>query len=288
MTASIFAPIKINIALHVGPPQTDGYHPVDTLCVFPAIGDVVSYDPDGEPGIDFAGPFGASLSAEPPQRNLVWRAFRLLGIAPEGRFLLVKQTPIASGVGAGTADGAAAMLLLNAVLDLGFSADALIARSLGLGADGPVCMAGQIAGGGLWRATGIGERVVSLGAIEPQGIVVANPGIPVPTGQVFRRFDASEPGPLTAAAARRGAPLPGLVRGTRNDLEAPATAIAPAIGRLKQALAGHPGARAVRMSGSGATCYALHASEASAERSARRLRAMGIWAEASVLLGGRG
>ncbi|MEM6913338.1 MAG: 4-(cytidine 5'-diphospho)-2-C-methyl-D-erythritol kinase, partial [Pseudomonadota bacterium] len=197
MTATIFAPIKINIALHVGPLQANGFHPVDTLCVFPAIGDVLSYEPSAEPGIDFAGPFAAPLLGEDIETNLVWRAFRLLNIEPQGRFFLTKTTPVASGVGAGTADGAAAMLLLNDVLELGLDADQLIRRSVGLGADGPVCIAAQIHRGGLWRARGIGERLDFEGTVEPSAIVVANPGFPVSTGDVFRAFDAGERRPLS-------------------------------------------------------------------------------------------
>ncbi|MEO1040812.1 MAG: 4-(cytidine 5'-diphospho)-2-C-methyl-D-erythritol kinase [Pseudomonadota bacterium] len=286
MTATIFAPIKINIALHVGPLRPDGYHPVDTLCVFPTIGDLLTYELDGEPGIDFAGPFAAPLLSEDVQSNLVWKAFGLLAIEPQGRFFLTKMTPVASGVGAGTADGAAAMLLLNDVLELGFSADQLIDRSIGLGADGPVCMAAQIRGGGLWRARGIGERLSFEGTIEPSAIVVANPGFPVPTGQVFRAFDAGARVPLSQALRRKGEPLSKTLAATRNDLEPTAVALRPMIQELKAEMAGHHGAAAVRMSGSGATCYALHKSFASAKRSAIDLRRRGHWAEASSLLAG--
>ncbi|MEM9840047.1 MAG: 4-(cytidine 5'-diphospho)-2-C-methyl-D-erythritol kinase [Pseudomonadota bacterium] len=285
MTASIFAPIKINISLHVGPLRRDGYHPVDTLCVFPTIGDVLSYDPEAETGIDFTGPFGAQLAEESLRGNLVWKAFGLLGLAPQGRFLLSKEVPIASGVGAGTADGAAAMLLVNALLELGLSADELIFASRGLGADGPVCMAGQIAGGGLWRAEGAGEIISQVGVVEPSAIVVANPGFGISTAAVFKAYDAN-PRPLTSSAALRGAPLVETLERTRNDLEPPALALSPEISSLKDRLRGQRGARAVRMSGSGATCYALHAGPASAYNAAHALRSRGIWAEAGTLLPG--
>ncbi|MEM6747600.1 MAG: 4-(cytidine 5'-diphospho)-2-C-methyl-D-erythritol kinase [Pseudomonadota bacterium] len=286
MTATIFAPIKINIALHVGPLKADGYHPVDTLCVFPAIGDILTYEEEGEPGIDFAGPFAGPLLGEDIKTNLIWKAFAILGAEPTGRFFLTKTTPVASGVGAGTADGAAAMLLLNDVLGLGFDADQLIARSLGLGADGPICMAAQIGRGGLWRARGIGERLTFEGPIEPGAVVVANPGVPVPTGQVFGAFDAGAPEELTAARRQKGEALSRTLAATRNDLESPAMALCPAIAALKDEMATHPGATAARMSGSGATCYTLHTSIASAQRSARSLKRQGYWAEASLLLAG--
>jgi len=283
---SIFAPIKVNLALHVGPLRHDGYHPVDTLCVFPAIGDVLSYDPDASMGMDFGGRYGAALAEHDLSSNLVFKAFALLDELPRGRFFLSKETPIASGVGAGTADGAAAMLLLNDVLDLGFSAHELMERSIGLGADGPVCMASQISGGGLWRAQGIGERLSWLGTVEPQAMLVANPGVPVSTGRVFKRFDDQAPVALSATTARRGQPLVDTLAATRNDLEPSALQEAPVIAALQAQMRDQPGARTVRMSGSGATCYALHTSLTSAERAAQRLGADGIWAEAAPLLSG--
>lgn len=286
MSFTIFAPVKINIALHVGAPRADGYHPVDTLCVFPAIGDVLAYDPGGAPGIDYAGRFGARLAEEPFSGNLIWRAFAALGVEPEGRFLLAKETPIASGIGAGTADGVAAMLLLNDALELGFGAHDLIQRALVLGADGPVCMAAQVQGGGLVRAEGIGERITPLGRIEAEAIVVANPGVPVSTGAVFRRFDSDEPGPLEPIWFRRGGGMTHLLNANGNDLQPMAEDFAPEIADLIMTMESQAGARAARMSGSGASCFALHASAASAERAARELKARGFWAESSFLLPG--
>ncbi|NNU15028.1 4-(cytidine 5'-diphospho)-2-C-methyl-D-erythritol kinase [Parvularcula sp. ZS-1/3] len=284
--AVIFAPVKINLALHVGPPRADGYHPVDTLCVFPMLGDVLAYDPEGPPGIDFTGTFGEELAGEGHADNLIWRAFLLLDLEPQGRFLLQKETPIASGIGAGTADGVAAMLLLNDVHELGFDADQLRRRSLGLGADGPVCMAGQINGGGVIRASGIGERITLTERCEPEAIVLANPGYAVSTGEVFRRFDAGDPSPLTPAAYERTGGAAGMVHRNRNDLLAPAEEIEPAIEPLIATMSAQPGARAASMSGSGATCFAIHASATSAERAARDLRAQGFWAESSFILPG--
>jgi 4-diphosphocytidyl-2-C-methyl-D-erythritol kinase len=286
MLPTILAPVKINLALHVGPLRHDGYHPVDTLCVFPAFGDILSYDPEGPFGLDFGGPFGGALGAEGARSNLVIRAFALLGLAPQGRFFLTKRTPIASGMGAGTADGAAAMLLLNEVHGLRFSADELIAQAEGLGADGPVCMAGQIRGGGLHRAQGIGERLSWLGACEAMPILLANPGIAVPTGKVFRRFDADEPGPLSPVRLDGGRGPVAIASANRNDLKPAAAATAPVIGSLLKRLESLPGVRLARMSGSGATCFALFSSQASADRAARALRAEGLWSESAFILPG--
>ncbi|MEM1409230.1 MAG: 4-(cytidine 5'-diphospho)-2-C-methyl-D-erythritol kinase [Pseudomonadota bacterium] len=284
---TIFAPIKINLALHVGLVQPNGYHPVETLCVFPAIGDILSYDQDAPPGLDLSGPFAGELAQEDMHNNLVWRAFSLLDQEPSGRFLLVKNVPLASGVGAGTADGAAAMLLLNDASDAPLTAAQLVKRSLGLGADGPVCMAGQIAGGGLWRASGIGERLEPWGNVEPQAIVVANPGLAVSTARVFRHFDAARPRALRSLERRLGKnSLQDILHETRNDLAGPATALAPVISDLLDILEQQPGAQAARMSGSGATCYALHTSLASAERAVRQLRTRHCWADAAPLLPG--
>jgi 4-diphosphocytidyl-2-C-methyl-D-erythritol kinase len=284
VNAFILAPVKINLALHVGPPLPSGYHPVDTLCVFPGFGDVIGYDPDGDPGLDLGGPFASELAGSDHRSNLIWRAFTLLDIAPVGRFFLSKETPVASGIGAGTSDGVAAMLLLNDVLDLGFRPDQLLRRSLGLGADGPVCMAGQLHAGGLLRARGIGERTEHLRRIEPEAIVLANPRIAVPTGEVFRRFDAAVPGPLTSTKTRGS--LSELVGSNGNDLQRPAKHLAPQIAELLAAMRAEPGCGAAAMSGSGATCFALHASNTSAERARNRIRARGFWAESAQLLAG--
>ncbi|GGY41461.1 4-(cytidine 5'-diphospho)-2-C-methyl-D-erythritol kinase [Parvularcula lutaonensis] len=285
MTPAIFAPVKINLALHVGPLRADGYHPVDTLCVFPMIGDVISYEPEAQAGIDFGGTFGADLSNEDPQTNLLWRAFRLLDLEPQGRFFLQKETPIASGIGAGTADGVAAMLLLNEVLGLGFDARQLERRALGLGADGPVCMAGQIHGGGILRARGIGEKVEHLGRCEPKAIVLANPGVPVSTGAVFSRFDSDGPEPLEEVRIT-GRDVSLLQRANGNDLFQPAVSLAPEIADLLDVMTGQPGTETAAMSGSGATCFAIHASRASAVRATRDLQARGYWAESSFILPG--
>lgn len=286
MIPTIFAPIKINLNLHVGPPQTDGYHPVDTVCVFPMIGDVLSYDPEAKPGIDFGGQFGGALSGEGASNNLIWRAFRLLDLEPQGRFFLQKETPIASGVGAGTADGVAAMLLLNAVLELGFDADQLRRRSLGLGADGPICMAAQLYGGGLIRARGIGERIDHLGRTEPLAMVVANPGRAVSTGAVFRQFDRAAPDALAPSQLSYPLRAQRVMAENRNSLAPIAMGLEPSIEPLLSVMKEQSGSLQAGMSGSGATCFALHSSLASAEGAARRLQGMGMWAAASTILTG--
>ncbi|MCQ8185104.1 4-(cytidine 5'-diphospho)-2-C-methyl-D-erythritol kinase [Parvularcula maris] len=284
MSAFVLAPVKVNLALHVGPPRRDGYHPVDTLCVFPAFGDVVGYDADAPTGLDLAGPFGHQLAGQDERDNLIWRAFRLLDVPPQGRFFLSKETPVASGIGAGTADGAAAMLLLNEVLGLGFREDQLVRRALGLGADGPVCMLGQIRGGGLIRARGIGERCDFLRRIEPQAMLLANPGVAVPTGRVFRDFDARDPAPLGPVSV--GGSLAALHEENANDLAPPAMANEPSIEPLLSLMARQPGTHSAGMSGSGATCASLHSSMSSAQRAAQALLGRGFWAESAYLLPG--
>jgi 4-diphosphocytidyl-2-C-methyl-D-erythritol kinase len=284
VSAFVLAPVKVNLALHVGPPRPDGYHPVDTLCVFPAFGDVVGYDAQAPTGLDIAGPFGHQLAGHDERDNLIWRAFRLLDVPPQGRFLLSKETPVASGIGAGTADGAAAMLLLNDMLGLGFREDQLVRRSLGLGADGPVCMLGQIRGGGLLRAEGIGERVRLLRRIEPRAVLLANPGIGVATGRIFADFDRSDPPALSPANAEGS--LPELHRRNRNDLTGPAIQAEPSIEALLKGMGALSGAQSTGMSGSGATCVSLHASMSSAQRGAQALRGRGFWAESAYLLPG--
>ena len=289
------APVKVNLTLHVGAVRSDGYHPVSSLCFFPAIGDRVALGPVADNfSLEVAGPLAHELSDVPPERNLALRAARLLAdvSAVRPRVLrLDKRVPAAAGIAGGTADAAAVLSLLNADSQQPLRPEALRRLSRALGADGPVCVAGQEAEGGVWLAEGDGDRVSRAGAAPPLWCVLANPGTAVPTGQVFRLFDAAPPpGPLAQPA--------GLVRTTqglieraergRNDLRSAALALAPEVAAVEDALAAAPGCRFARMSGSGATVFALFSSAAAAARAARRQRAGGRWcAAAPVLTGAR-
>jgi len=256
------APAKINLALHVRARRPDGYHLIETLFAFARDGDVLSAAPAEALTLAIKGPFAAGLEAGPD--NLVLRAAAALraaaGVSAGAALTLEKKLPVASGIGGGSADAAAALRLLARIwatdVDLG-----AIAR--GLGADVPACLVGRPVLG-----TGRGDDLAPVDGTGLAGLplLLVNPGVPVPTGPVFAGWDGVDRGPLAG-----GDPLAAALAG-RNDLEAPAIRLAPVIGDLVAWLRGRPGVRLARMSGSGATCFALFADaqdRAAAHREAR-------------------
>ena len=281
--------LKINLTLHVGAARPDGYHPLTSLCVFAAGGDRVRL---GARVADFdlvvTGPEAAALANTPAETNLILRAARLLAsrtqLAPR-RLHLDKRVPVAGGVAGGTADAAAALVLLNEAAARPLPRAALIRLSRDLGADGPVCTAAQLTGGGAWSVSGDGDRVRRVPGPAPLHVVLANPRVPVSTGAVFRAFDAGPPGMLTQPQVDLRS-VPGMLRSVRrgrNDLQPHAERIAPVIASLQAALVRSPGCLAARMSGSGATVFGLFPGREGAARAARRLRAGGHWTLAAPL-----
>jgi 4-diphosphocytidyl-2-C-methyl-D-erythritol kinase len=244
------APAKLNLALHVRARMADGYHALETLFVFADVCDTITCPGDTAPGafpLALDGPFAAALADDPD--NLVARAARALadaaGVERGAQLRLTKRLPVASGLGGGSSDAAATLRLLNRRWALGWSLDRLAALGATLGADVPACVHARP-----MRGEGRGEQLEPV-AFAGAWAVLANPGVPVPTGPVFRAWDGMDRGPLA-----RGDALAAALAG-RNDLEAPALAIAPAVGDALAALAALPDARLARMSGSGATCFAL-------------------------------
>lgn len=283
---SEFAGAKVNLLLHVVGRRADGYHLLDSLAVFPAVGDTLRLaDPSAALSLELAGPFGGALAGEGD--NLVLRAARALagaaGVAPRGRLVLEKVLPVASGIGGGSADAAAALRLLARAWGVALPGEALAALALGLGADVPVCLASRAV-----RMGGVGEVLTPAPALPSFGMVLVNPGVAVSTPAVFRARAGgfSLPADLPPAWPDVVALAADLAR-LGNDLEAPAMALAPAIGAVLAALRGLPGCRLARMSGSGATCFALFADAAAADAAAALLRAApearGWW-----VWGGRG
>lgn len=290
------SPAKVNLALHVGAVQPDGYHPVDTICAFVDAGDRLSFRPSkpGDPyTLEVLGPWRRHLGGEALQNNLVLRAARAFRAsvnargadAPGGGFSLYKAVPPASGVGGGTSNGAAALKLLNDASSTPLDANALLKLSEKLGADGPVCTAWHLGQGPLIRARGIGEVISQGPAVAPFALCLANPGHGVPTGAVFKAFD-NEPTPTPLTVPQATHPLPTLltfasqVIGWRNDLACAARRRVPAIEALEDEMRGVPGCLVSRMSGSGATVFGLFSSIHGAERAARRLRGAGLWSVA--------
>jgi 4-diphosphocytidyl-2-C-methyl-D-erythritol kinase len=263
IAAGVLAPAKINLFLHVVGRRPDGYHLLDSLVVFADIGDRVEGSPADLPSLAVGGPEAGAL-ADLGDDNLVLRAARLYIEAASGTgaaaLFLDKRLPTASGIGGGSSDAAAALRLLD-YLSGGAVAPAVLAKlTARLGADVPACLAARP----VWVG-GIGEALEPADDVPEAGIVLANPRIALSTPSVFRGRSGpfSQPGRF-AAMPRDAAGLAAVLAASRNDLTEPALALVPEIADVLGRLAGLPGVLLARMSGSGATCFALFPDRAAA------------------------
>ncbi|MBV9930580.1 MAG: 4-(cytidine 5'-diphospho)-2-C-methyl-D-erythritol kinase [Alphaproteobacteria bacterium] len=247
---------KVNLALHVRGREADGYHRIETVFAFCEDGDRLSAVPAGALTLEMTGPFAAALAGE--RDNLVLRAARLFAerfrVGAGAALRLAKRLPVASGIGGGSADAAAALRLLDRMWGVGASEAELLPLAAELGADVPACLLSRTL-----RGEGRGDRLSEDRVPDVAGtpVLLVNPRIPVATVDVFRRWSGADGGPLPAEPAA-----------ARNDLEAPACAVAPAIADVLAALRAAGGATLVRMSGSGATCFGLYADEAARDEAA--------------------
>lgn len=260
---------KLNLALHVRARRPDGYHEIETLFAFTELGDEVRVEP-GPARFEVAGPFASALAGE--DDNLVTCAAARFADAFGGgpwSIVLDKRLPVASGIGGGSADAAAALRALARLEGIAPDDPGLFAIADALGSDVPACLLGRTAIGG-----GRGERLEPVPGLPGTSVLLVNPGVPVSTLDVFRRWDGVDRGPL---------PLD--PREGRNDLEAPAREIAPVIGEVLALLAEQPGGRMVRMSGSGATCFALFGSAEACTAAAARIERPGWWVADTRLAG---
>ena len=256
------APAKLNLYLHVTGRRADGYHELDSLVTFTALTDTLEIAPADALALTVSGPFADALGTG---ENLAIRAAAALaqrfGRPADVRIALHKRVPVAAGLGGGSADAAAVLRGLARLWRLGPEhTDDLREVALGLGADVPVCLDSRAA-----YMAGIGEALSAPPPLPPCGVLLVNPGVPVPTGAVF----AERRGPFSAADRFCEIPtdapaLASLLRTRRNDLEPPARARVPAIDRVLARLAASPGCLLARMSGSGGTCFGLFADEAAA------------------------
>lgn len=270
---STFAPAKINLHLHVVGRRDDGYHLLDSLVVFAGVGDRLSVSPAELLSLTVTGPFAGGLAAEAD--NLVLRAARgladLAGVRASGAMVLEKNLPVASGIGGGSADAAAALRLMSRFW--GVEVD-LAGLTRALGADVPVCLLGRPV-----RMSGIGEVLAPAPPLPEAGLVLVNPGVAVSTPAVFRARtgEFSEVAGFPNEGWRNAASLAADLRAMRNDLETPARLLAPEIGEALAVLAAMPGCLLARMSGSGATCFGLLPSVEAARQAAEHIRRPGWW-----------
>jgi 4-diphosphocytidyl-2-C-methyl-D-erythritol kinase len=228
---------KLNLALRVLGRRADGYHDLDTLFVFAEDGDRLSVA-DGEAlTLEVTGPFADSL--DDGEGNLVLRAARLLDPGRGAALRLDKRLPVAAGIGGGSADAAAALRLLSRWWRLDIREDELLQLAASLGADVPACLRSRTV-----RGTARGDSLIGVRQdFARTPVLLVNPGVKLATAEVFRRWKG--------------------IRARGNDLEPPALEIAPVIGEAIDLLNSRRGVRLARMSGSGATCFALFDTEAS-------------------------
>lgn len=269
---------KLNLALHVRARRPDGYHDLETIFAFTELGDGLTAESADELSLKVEGTFATAVP--PGGDNLVLRAAKALadaaGIERGAVITLDKRLPIAAGLGGGSADAAATLRLLNQLWGLDWPAEQLAAIGAGLGADVAACVHSHT-----MRGEGKGEAlaVIDDAGLAGTSVLLVNPRVAVPTPAVFARWDGIDRGPLA-----EGDPIAAAAAG-RNDLEPPALGLAPVIGEVLEALASVKGAHFVRMSGSGATCFALLANEHAADAGAEAIAQAhpGWWVAATRL-----
>ena len=256
---------KLNLALHVRRRRADGYHDLETLFAFTDFGDKLDVAASDRLTLRIAGPFAGAID---DADNLVLRAARALaayaGVVPRASLTLIKRIPVAAGLGGGSADAAAALRLLDRVWQLHTPVEALLAIAAKLGADVPACLASRTI-----RGEGRGDVLLPAASagLTRRPIVLVNPRVAVPTGAVFSGWDGIDRGPLDQATDDTSLTV------ARNDLQAPALTVAPVIGTVLEALAASARSTVSRMSGSGATCFALFDSALPASAAAAALEA---------------
>jgi 4-diphosphocytidyl-2-C-methyl-D-erythritol kinase len=254
------APAKVNLTLRVLGRRADGYHELESLVVFADFGDRLSFSRGGDLVLTVHGPSAAA--AGEGGDNLVYKAARALAARRPGltlgAFDLDKRLPVAAGLGGGSSDAAAALRLLAQANEMAPDDPALFAAARKTGADVPVCLAPRAK-----MMSGVGERLGSPLKLPPLFAVLVNPRQPVETRAVFAKLglkpgDNNGYGPHPAIADHMDfeSLLRALKKG-RNDMEDAACVLAPVIGHVLAVLSGARGCRLARMSGSGATCFAL-------------------------------
>jgi 4-diphosphocytidyl-2-C-methyl-D-erythritol kinase len=253
---------KLNLALHVRRREPDGYHAIETLFAFCQDGDRLELS--DTPGLQVSGPFVDALGDAGD--NLVMRAAAAFTARFGGElpgFRLNKRLPVAAGIGGGSADAAAALRLLCRARGIAPESDAVMQLARALGADVPACVVSQP-----MRGTGRGDDLVpAAGVPSAMPALLVNPLLPVSTAAVFKRWDGVDRGALAdgdaLAAAKAG----------RNDLQSPALAVCAEIGAVLAQLERQQGSSLARMSGSGATCFALFADADQRDAAAVSIRA---------------
>jgi 4-diphosphocytidyl-2-C-methyl-D-erythritol kinase len=283
---------KVNLTLRVVGRRVDGYHDLESVVAFADCADRLSLVPGSELHLATTGPLAQACGESAD--NLVFKAAELLAARVAGLklgdFVLEKVLPVAAGIGGGSADAAAALRLLARANGLAIDEGRLIEAAKLTGADVPVCLTSRAC-----VMTGVGETLLPL-ALPKMPCVMVNPRLPVATKDVFQALGLRS-GELLVGASdvlratawpEQGASLEDWVEvlaASSNDLEAPAMRIQPVIGEVLSALSATNGAWLARMSGSGATCFAIYENTAEAQRAAQKVQITHPqwWVHAGVL-----
>ncbi|MET3926419.1 4-(cytidine 5'-diphospho)-2-C-methyl-D-erythritol kinase [Devosia sp. 2618] len=268
------APAKVNLALHVTRRREDGYHDLESLVVFADVADELSATPADIDSLSISGPFAKALGTG--ESNLVSSAvaaFRARwpdAVKTALSLRLVKNLPVAAGIGGGSADAAAALRLMASLSEHPVPMAELADIATALGADVPSCLVSMPL-----VARGVGEVLTPLPEFPACHIVLVNPMVPLATADVFRRLRAHDnyPLPELPTPLTRPAQLGIWLAETRNDLQPPAVKLVPIIGDIVEQLAATQGCILARMSGSGATVFGLFGSAGQAHQAAQVMRA---------------
>ena len=280
---SVFAPAKINLYLHVTGKSEDGFHLLDSLIVFADCGDQIVAALADQLTFSIDGPFAGALSSG--DDNFVIKAAHMLaelaGIEPLAKITLTKNLPIASGIGGGSADAAATLQALIELWRITLSQDELFTLAGQLGADVPVCLTGRPS-----FVSSIGEKITPAAPLPKAWLALVNPGEPVATPEVFAKrvgdFSAAQSFDVTPATPNE---LASILGERQNDLTTAATKVAPVISDVLSALRATSGQLLSRLSGSGATCFALFDDETAARNAATSLQAdhPAWWVQAAAM-----
>jgi 4-diphosphocytidyl-2-C-methyl-D-erythritol kinase len=283
---------KVNLSLRVVGRRADGYHDLESVVAFADCADRLTLEPGGELKLTTTGPLAAACGDT--SDNLVVKAARLLAEAVPGlklgAFALDKVLPVAAGIGGGSADAAAALRLLARLNDLALDDPRLQKVALATGADVPVCLVSRAC-----DMTGVGEQLLPL-ALPSMPCVMVNPRVPVATKDVFQELGLRNGELLVGVTDVIRAPAwpeeggsiadwVAVLERVPNDLEAPALRIQPLIGEVLEALRDSAGVKLARMSGSGATCFAIYGAANEAHTAAEKIRRdhPGWWVHAGTL-----
>jgi 4-diphosphocytidyl-2-C-methyl-D-erythritol kinase len=276
------AAAKINLTLRVIGRRADGYHDLESLVVFADVADVLALQPDAEDKLDVSGPFAGNSGAAAD--NLVLKALaalrqRIAGLKG-GRFRLEKNLPVAAGLGGGSADAAAALRLIARSNAVALDDPRLLAAARAVGADVPVCLDPRPR-----VMRGVGELLSPPLDLPPLPAVLVNPGVALATRDVFAKFTGGRGEDELAEVPREFDALIECLNTHGNDLTAAACACAPVVAEVLAAMKKLPGARLVRMSGSGSTCFALFATQREAAAAAQQLAGQqrGWWMQSARL-----